>query len=107
MISRPEMGPGYPISGHDIMTFRTIYLYTIHVYDFHESIYLYIPVYGISRYITVYDSTLWFTSMTVYVVQVKYIQVHTMIPLHNSVYDCLSRVCRPIYQDVPVYSLTQ
>ena len=70
---------GYPISGHGIMTYQIIYLY-IQLYDFHESIYLYKQIYGISLYITVYDSILWF--MKVYGVQVKYMQVHTMIPLY-------------------------
>ncbi len=78
MISRPEME--YPISGHDIMTYRSIYLY-IQVYDFHGSIYMYTQVYGISRYIMFYDSILWF--MTVYVVQVKYMQVPSGKPSNS------------------------
>jgi hypothetical protein len=42
---------------------------SMHVYDFHESLYLYIQVYGMSWYITVYVSILCF--VTVYVVQVS------------------------------------
>ena len=85
------------------------------VYDFPESIYLFILVYTSiwfpRKYILVYTS-LWY--ITVYDGLWQYIVVYDGIWCSRkvyastyTVYDCLSNVCRPIYQDIPACRLTQ
>ena len=71
------------------------------VYAFVESINVYIHVWGISRYMTVYDC-LW-RYMTVYDVPGKYIQVYTIM---NGVYGCLLKVYQGIFQYIHACNLT-
>jgi hypothetical protein len=82
-------------------SYRTISVVYTTDMVFVESINVYIHVWGISRYMTVYDC-LW-RYMTVYDVPGKYIQVYTIM---NGVYGCLWTVYQGIFLYIHVCNLT-
>ena len=75
------------ISRLDIMTYPRISQFM----SWYPCVNLYIQIYSISQYITVYDSIYWFMT-----VQVMYMQVYARLFNHLAVYDCLRNVYQPL-----------